>query len=144
MLNIDFFNTNTKGKWIAQTNTHILKTKKQQLYLDDLNIIINKTYYKSSITKNSQKNTLIYINNISSHQLLIIYKANETIIKATCQKIDKYLIEVNYKNIHNKYHYTEFIYLINKNLMFSVGILKDKHSYNYYAINITSYIKLNN
>nr|YP_010937656.1 hypothetical protein RMF01_pgp114 [Palisada intermedia]WKW95771.1 hypothetical protein [Palisada intermedia] len=60
------------------------------------------------------------------------------------KQIENNLFKVNYTIIKSKYIYEEYIYLINNNLMFSIGILKNNHNYNYYGVAITSYIKLKN
>nr|ARW68691.1 hypothetical protein [Palisada sp.] len=145
-LTLDFFAKNFQGRWFTQTNTYLLGTKRQKLHLKELNILITKIKDKGYIIKKDNRNTLLNIYNKDYDELLRIYKANNlnnrNIVETNIGQIENNLFKVNYINIKNKYNYEEYIYLIHTNLMFSVGILKNRNNYSYYGIIITSYIKL--
>nr|YP_009944576.1 hypothetical protein [Osmundea sinicola]QFR99870.1 hypothetical protein [Osmundea sinicola] len=138
---INFFDQHIEGKWLTQNNNYILNTKKRKSYLRELNIQVTQTPVISHITSKHTQNIMVHINHLCKNKVLRIYKINHS--KTTCEQIDHRLIKVNYTKIENKYYYEEYIYLFNANLIFSVGILKNKHKYNYIGIMITSYIKLN-
>ena len=145
-LTLDFFTKYFQGRWFTQTNTYLIRTKKQKLYLKELNILTTNIEGKSYIKKKDDKNTLLNGYNTDCNQLLNVYKTNSldksNIVKTNIKQIENDLFKVNYLDIKDKYTYEEYIYLIHTNLMFSVGILKNKNRYSYYGIIITSYIKL--
>lgn len=145
MSTINFFTTYIAGKWFAQNNIYLLNTKKRASYLRELNIIITKTHGENSISSQKTNNIAMNINNISLSKALKFYTTNNSnrTTPTTFKQIDNNLIKVNYATINNKYYYEEYMYLVNRNLIFSIGILKNKYKYSYSGVIITSYIKLN-
>lgn len=145
-MTVDFLNENFVGKWFTQISTYLLKRKRHKLDLKELCIIVNNTNHKNFIENNGDKHVVINISKEKLSKLLIIHKVNylNTKMEINFKQIENNLFKVNYKTIKRTYIYEEYIYLINNNLMFSIGILKKKYNYKYYGVTITSYIKLNN
>lgn len=144
MSTLNFFTQYIKGKWFVQNNIYLLSTKKRVSYLRELNIEVSQTSGVSYITNQNRKNIAININNQYSNKFLSIHtinKSNKT-TKSTFKHTDNSFIKVNYATIKKKYYYEEYMYIVNTNLIFSIGILKNKYNYSYSGIIITSYIKL--
>lgn len=143
-MTVDFLTENFTGKWFTQISTYLLKRKRHQLNLKELYILINRTKNKSFIENNSDKYVSINVCKQELGKQLKIHKINylNTQMEINLKQIENNLFKVNYTIIKSKYIYEEYIYLINNNLMFSIGILKNNHNYNYYGVAITSYIKL--
>nr|WMP11819.1 Chromophore lyase CpcS/CpeS homolog [Laurencia australis]WMP12030.1 Chromophore lyase CpcS/CpeS homolog [Laurencia australis] len=144
MLNVNFLAEKFDGKWSTQISTYLLRRKKYKLNLKELYIIVDNTSNKSFIESNSGKHVSINVCKQEFSKQLKIDKVNylNAKIKINLKQIEKNLFKANYIIIKSKYIYEEYIYSINNNLMFSIGILKNKYNYNYYGITVTSYIKL--
>nr|YP_010951516.1 Chromophore lyase CpcS/CpeS homolog [Laurencia catarinensis]WMP12455.1 Chromophore lyase CpcS/CpeS homolog [Laurencia catarinensis] len=144
MLNADFFTENFAGEWFTQVSTYLLRRKIHKLNLKELYIIVNYTKNNSFIEDKTDQNVLINVCIQELSKQLRIHKADylNTKIDIKLKQIENNLLKANYTTIKSKYVYEEYIYLIHSNLMFSIGILKNKYNYSYYGITITSYIKL--
>nr|ARW60185.1 hypothetical protein [Laurencieae sp.] len=140
----DFFTVSFQGKWFTQTNTHLLKEKKQKVFLKELCILTNKAKDKSSITKKDENSVIINIDNRNFIKLLKVHKQTKlrVTINAIFQPINYNLFKINYSIIKNKYIYEEYIYFVNNNLMFSMGLVKSIYNNKYYGTVVTSYIRL--
>nr|YP_010619452.1 hypothetical protein PN189_pgp118 [Xiphosiphonia pinnulata]WAX03465.1 hypothetical protein [Xiphosiphonia pinnulata] len=113
-----------KGDWFLQENFYLLSNKQHKQHKE-----------RVSFVKNSQKGQFHIFNflteNINSHRS--IFKLEKVAINiVTVIRIHKNR-QVNYK---------EYIYIINKNLMISLIIIKNLHKKKYLGVKISSYIRL--
>lgn len=139
-----------QGKWISQKTTYYIKNQKSSLHISDNEIFItekvlnlyasdndlHKSYYLNSINLNTDERTSrLFIQNKNNINLQIInniisYNGN------------LYFYSDNFFKtvfIHENIKYIEYTYIITKNFILSIGIIKLKHKY--IAVTFTSYIK---
>nr|YP_009391629.1 hypothetical protein [Laurenciella marilzae]ARW59773.1 hypothetical protein [Laurenciella marilzae] len=143
-LSLDFITEYFTGKWFTQLSTYLVNTHKQELYLKDLDICITKIQNKNYIISKNYQSIAINISNETLNRELQLHKVNHlnNTIYVIFDRIEDNLFKINYTITRSKYTYEEYLYLINQNLMFSIGILRNKYNYGYYGIITTSYIKL--
>nr|YP_009394110.1 hypothetical protein [Rhodomela confervoides]ARW62672.1 hypothetical protein [Rhodomela confervoides] len=136
------------GEWLLQTNTYILKSKVQRtnqqktiIFIDSENLRIYdeannlQTYSKFNLEINSNdmfKKQILNSNETNKVQN-VIFKVN-----MPESKLLKSLVLLNHQDLV----YEEYLYLINQNMMISLGLMKKSGQSHYVAIKLTSHIKL--
>nr|ARW64135.1 hypothetical protein [Chondria sp. (in: red algae)] len=135
-----------EGLWISQNNIYLMKNKTQRNWSKNLSFIyIQNTISKRALDNNIQQMVLdIYINSIKDISLISKRVNVKKKINLHIKKINRNLLQINYESINKTFTYEEYIYTINKNLVFSTGILKNKRHNKYLANTISSYIKRKN
>lgn len=136
------------GEWLLQTNTYILHSKVQRTYQQKIIICIDGKNLEIEDKENklytySKFNLEKRINKISKKQILDskeLSKVQDAIfnVDITEPKLLRSSVLINDQHLV----YEEYIYLIDTNMMISVGLMKRFGKSNYLTIKLTSHIKL--
>nr|YP_009398666.1 hypothetical protein [Kuetzingia canaliculata]ARW67852.1 hypothetical protein [Kuetzingia canaliculata] len=144
-----FLNT-LKGEWVLQTDTYLLNKKKHNrdekkliisvknnisvIYLKKSNWYINKSIW---INQYLYKNINPLFNSSNSN---IYNRQND--IKLRTKLIGQNYLKIRGQFIKKNLIYEEYINRVSKNLVVSIGILKNICNGKYFSVTITSCIKI--
>lgn len=128
--NISTFSRYIKGNWLLQENFYIESSINIKTIKGRINFL--KNHDDISITENGNKSQNFNYSDFS--------RKNNVLLKVKKTENNKLIVYV--KNKSNKISYQEKLYNPSKNIMISLGVLKNIKRNTYIGIKISSYIRI--
>nr|YP_009398886.1 hypothetical protein [Cliftonaea pectinata]ARW68098.1 hypothetical protein [Cliftonaea pectinata] len=145
-ISLNLFFSMFQGKWTSKTSMYLLKSKKKIEYNYETNLNINNHFFHI----HSQINTsYYYTTSIKYDRSLFIRTINITInnqeknidFVLNYKILSKKLLKVYGKIPGSNLIYNEYLYVINKNLIICLGLVKELNSNHHTAFLTQSHIR---
>lgn len=134
-----------EGSWSLQSNLYIQERKKQNKFQQRISLLNKLSKVNTDLSEHDKK---YYVYKDKSFSLLNHENKITTLelnkdrkLCLSIKNVSNNLFQVTCKYKNNKVYYDEKLYIINKNIMISITLLKNTKNNKNIGLKVTSYVR---